>query len=326
MNPRVSVLVPSFNHGRFLRACLEAVGAQTFRDWEIVLVDDGSADDSMEIAREFESERIRVFENESNVGTYGTQRRALAQARGDLIAILNSDDLWRPDKLERQVELLDRHPEASLCYTLGWTVDEEDRETRDEDVHADWPTDELQEILPLLLYENRVLASSVLFRREGLRFETSCRYSGDWVALLERSLAAPAACAAERLTLWRQHGSNTYRRSPAQALEEIRVREAIRDQSQTWFHPRLDPRAVRAGLGKNALNLAALYALFLDGGKARAVAVKAVRLHPNRQIALRRLAATFLPAKLLRKRLWPGDNTAFESRALRPEPPIEFRF
>jgi glycosyltransferase involved in cell wall biosynthesis len=150
MSPHVSIVIPSYNHAPFLRACLESVRVQTFEDWEVILVDDGSTDDSLEIARDF-GERVRIFRNERNLGTYGTQQRGLEEARGESVAILNSDDLWHPEKLASQVHLLESHPEVPYCYTLGWMVDESGAERRGEDVHADWPTEPVQEVLPRLL-------------------------------------------------------------------------------------------------------------------------------------------------------------------------------
>ena len=81
--PRVSIIVPSFNHARFLPACLGSVLSQSLTDWELHLVDDGSSDDSILIAQGYaESDpRIKVLVNEQNLGTYGTQARALELPR-----------------------------------------------------------------------------------------------------------------------------------------------------------------------------------------------------------------------------------------------------
>jgi len=311
--PTVSVLIPSYNHGRFLRACLDRIVAQTLTDWEVVLVDDGSTDDSVKIAREYGDARVRVYVNEQNLGTYGTEKRALELSTGRYVAILNSDDLWAPTKLERQVDALEATPSLPLAYTLGRMVDETERIDTVEDVHADWPREPIQEILPRLLYENRVLASSVLFRRETARFDPSLRYSGDWVALLGPANASPVACVPDDLTFWRQHTHNTYRRSEKQVREEIRVRRAILARSDGWRTPRIRDTQILEGLGRCAMNLAALEVLRGRTAEARSAALKAVRLMPDRRLALRRLAATLLPPVKARRRLWPKDETTFEN-------------
>jgi hypothetical protein len=173
------------------------------------------------------------------------------------------------------------------------------------------------------------LASGVLFRRAGLRFETTCRYSGDWVALLEEAGRGPCVCVPQRLTYWRIHGANTFTASQDQLVEEIRVREAIaRDPG--WFMPRLDPLQVRWGLAKNAMNLTALYSIFLDGS-ARMAGLAALRLHPEKRAVLKRALAAFLPLGFLRGRLWEdkldwsGIDAAAGRAAIRSQSPLELR-
>ena len=308
--PRVAIVIPSFNHARFLKACLTSIQAQTFQDWRVRLIDDGSADGSVEIARAYarEDPRFEVAVNGTNLGTYGTQQRGLDETQSPYVAIMNSDDLWAPTKLERQLESLERQPEAPFAYVLGWMVDDAGAEIRGEDVHLDWPREETQDLLPWLLYENRVLASGVLFRRAGLRFDASCRYSGDWMALLERAYTGPVACVAERLVFWRQHDRNTYRVSPRQLAEEVRVREAIEARSADWFLPRLDPRLVRRGLQRNAMNLLALRVFFHDRAGARRAGLSALRYGDDRKSALKRAASSFLSESYLRRYFWPEEK------------------
>lgn len=330
----VSIVIPSYNHARFLPDCLGSIQRQTFEDWQLVLIDDGSKDDSVEIARQYarEDPRISVHVNEQNLGTYGTEQRGLDLSESPYVAIMNSDDLWAPTKLERQLKTLAAHPQAPLCYVLGWMVDDEGREIEGEDVHLDWPTDEVQDVLPYLLYENRILASGVLFRREGLRFETTCRYSGDWVALLERAYTGPVACVPERLNFWRQHDNNTYRISPKQLLEEIRVREAIARHPKRWFLPRLDAEIVRRGLMKNEMNLFALYTYFMEPARARKAGWTAFRYGNNKKSALKRTLSSFLPADYLRKYFWGTSDQDWlkipldeVKPMLAANPPLEFR-
>jgi hypothetical protein len=208
-------------------------------------------------------------------------------------------------------------------------VDDEGHVDKSEDVHFDWPTAPRQEILPFLLYENRVLASGVLFRREGLKFETSCRYSGDWVALLDRSLHGPVACVPERLNFWRMHDNNSFRFSLNQALEEIRVREAIHREPQRWFQPRLDRNEVSRGLAMNAMNLYALYIYFHQHQRARRVALEALPHHPQKGSPIKRVIGTFLPNWVIRKYFWPireGDSIDIKAlnEGLKSNPPLNW--
>jgi len=308
--PSVSILMPSYNHARFLPDGLRSVQAQSFEDWELVIVDDGSKDESVEVARGFSSSdsRIRVYTNEQNLGTYGTEQRALTLSSGRLIAVMNSDDLWHRDKLRLQVEQLDSDPRLSLSYVLGWMIDDQGNELEGEDVHQDWPREEVQAPLPYLLYENRILASGVLFRRDTLRFETTCRYSGDWVALLEQSQKGPVGCVPQRLNFWRQHENNTYVRSVGQMVEEIRVRRAILKNPERWFLDRLPRQKVEEGLAKNAMNLFALYVYFREPAMARQAGKVAIKYHTDKKSAIKRTLSSFLPAEYIFNYFWRGAD------------------
>lgn len=310
--PRVAIIIPSYNHASFLGAAIESVLAQTFQDWTLLVLDDQSPDGSVEVAGSFDDPRIRVMVNDRNLGTYGSQQRGVELSEGEFVAILNSDDFWEPTKLAKQVALLDLHPEASACFTLGWMADAGGAILK-EDVHADWPTAEVCDLLPHLLHENRILASSVVFRRSGLSFETSCRYSGDWLALLAACARGPLVCVPERLTSWRQHGHNSYIRREPQLVEEIRVREAIARWAGTPNKPE-----TRRGSARNLINLAALLVLWGDYPRARGVAWRALCLAPSWPLTWKRFALSWLPGPAS-QRLWgqaPSARRTYEGEPL----------
>lgn len=324
--PRVSIIIPSYNHARFLPACLDSVFAQTFVDWEAILLDDGSTDASIEVARGYslQDDRLKVIVNEQNLGTYGTQQRGVELSRGEFIAILNSDDMWQPEKLATQVQTLSECPQTAYSCTLGWMCDVEGRVDKREDVHGDWPVAPISELLPFLLSENRILASSVLFRRENLAFDTSCRYSGDWVTLLRRSRLGPAALVQQRLVYWRQHDNNTYSRSPKQVLEEVRVRLSVHQVGSGWHNERVPLRDVRLGLAKNALNIQALAVLCGCPRLSLWAGLQALKLHPSRATILKRFVASLMPIRIARARLWKGETVQLPCNQLNGQAPIEF--
>jgi glycosyltransferase involved in cell wall biosynthesis len=325
MKPLVSVVVPSYNHAAFATECAESVMSQTFRDWEMVVVDDASTDNSAEVWRSFTDPRIRVEVNEKNIGTYATQNRGVSLAKGDFIAILDSDDFWAPQKLERQVEALVKNRDAPFCYCLGWRTDSSGMPDTKNDNHGDWPRKERQRLLPYLLEQNRLLASGTVFRKNNASFDESLRFSGDWVALIHASNGSDCVCVSDRLTFWRIHGQSSHKIRKDVTLEEIRVRRAILNGGKAWVDCEGDAPLILAKLGGCAYHLAALYVLWKMPSEARTAALFALRHYPDRRAALRRAAACFLPLLAARRRLWPLVEDGFLPREVRNQAPLEWQ-
>jgi glycosyltransferase involved in cell wall biosynthesis len=137
----VSIVTPFLNAGTFIREAVDSVLAQTYPHWELLLVDDGSTDESTAIAQAFAaaySRRIRYLTHDGcvNKGASASRNLAIRVARGEYVAFLDADDVYLPRKLEEQVPLLDAHPEAGMLYGgteywYGWTG-------RPEDCARDW--------------------------------------------------------------------------------------------------------------------------------------------------------------------------------------------
>ena len=115
---RVSVITPAYNASHFLEETVKSVQAQTFADWEMIIVDDCSNDGTYSLARRLAEMdgRIIILKNEKNSGVAATRNRALDVASGEYIAFLDSDDLWLPEKLEKQVAFMDKG-QYVLTYT-----------------------------------------------------------------------------------------------------------------------------------------------------------------------------------------------------------------
>ena len=114
---KISILTASFNYARFIGATIESVLAQTYRDWELIVVDDGSTDSSVEVVRGYLGDkRIRLLTHEGNRnrGLPATLRLGLSECTGEYTAFLESDDLWTPDCLEKRVKILEQFPDVAL--------------------------------------------------------------------------------------------------------------------------------------------------------------------------------------------------------------------
>jgi glycosyltransferase involved in cell wall biosynthesis len=123
--PLFSVLIANYNNGRYLMGAVESIFRQSYKNWEIVLVDDCSVDNSEEIYKVLEKDaRIRVFRNERNMGCGYTKRRCVENSRGELCGFLDPDDEILPDALQVMVETHQAHPEVSLVTSRYYFCDE----------------------------------------------------------------------------------------------------------------------------------------------------------------------------------------------------------
>lgn len=126
MNNLVSVIMPSYNTAQFLQETIDSVLAQTYQNWELIIVDDCSTDDTAIIVASIKDDRIRFYQNETNSGAAISRNKALREARGRWIAFLDSDDLWEPEKLEKQIRFMEENG-CSFSYTNYLEIDEESR-------------------------------------------------------------------------------------------------------------------------------------------------------------------------------------------------------
>lgn len=133
--PRVSVVIPLYQTERYIAEAVRSVLAQTFDDFEVVVVDDGSSDNGPTVVRCFGDKRIRLV-TQSNRGLAGARNTGIREARGAYIALLDADDRWHPDKLARHVALLDARPDVGLTYSASRFIDDDGKDLG----IAQWPS------------------------------------------------------------------------------------------------------------------------------------------------------------------------------------------
>lgn len=199
--PLVTVIMPAYNSGRYIVEAIRSVMEQTWECWELLVLDDGSRDDTCALVQALaeEDSRIRLLPNGENMGAAKTRNRGLDLAQGEFVAFLDSDDRWHPQKLERQMDRL-AETSAALCYCSYAIVDEAGETT-----HKPYTVPE-QITFRQLLKENVIGCSTVVLRRDALganRFPTDF-YHEDfvlWLRLLQQGHRA-VGCS-EILADWR---------------------------------------------------------------------------------------------------------------------------
>jgi teichuronic acid biosynthesis glycosyltransferase TuaG len=210
-NPLVSVIMPTYEGAAFVSETIESVLAQTYEPIELVVVDDASTDGTPEIAAGY-GERVRLERGRERIGPTRRRNEALSLARGELIAWLDQDDLWLPEKTDRQVEVMLARPEVGLVYTGYEAFDDETGETipwRDRDSEAEGDV-----LVPLFVRGCFVGSLTALFRREVLTRrdlhlrETDFSFGDDYYLWLALSLDWQVARIDEVLARYRRHAEN----------------------------------------------------------------------------------------------------------------------
>jgi glycosyltransferase involved in cell wall biosynthesis len=170
-SPLVSMIVLSYNHARFVLETLESVKEQTYKHTELIIVDDCSTDDSVAVIERWLAENhveCTFVRHEKNQGICSSLNQALAAATGKYLSMIASDDAWLPDKIERQVEIMERQPEdAGVLYSEALFVDECGQQLREELVAPCWRLPQKPEgrVLNALLEFNFIPGMTTLVRR-----------------------------------------------------------------------------------------------------------------------------------------------------------------
>jgi glycosyltransferase involved in cell wall biosynthesis len=234
--PRVSVIVPNFNHKKYLPERLESITAQTYQDFEIILLDDCSTDGSKEIIEAWRKHpKIgKVILNEKNSGSAFKQwQKGISEASGELIWIAESDDSCSPALLETLVGEFDREPSCVLAFCAAMLTDENgkhlDIHKYHKEIGRNLSVDGEKFARKWLLRNNYVVnASGALFRKDaamGLG-DTHIKYKGvgDWLFWTQLARKGKVSFVYKALNLFRQHGSNTTAgmKKSGEALLELR--------------------------------------------------------------------------------------------------------
>lgn len=300
--PRVSVLLTSYNHLLYLREAVESVRAQTFRDFELIILDDGSTDGSQEWIQQ-EAPDAKVFFSPSNLGTYGILNEGLAMASGEWIAVLNDDDLWKPGKLEAQLKLADAEPRLGLIGACGDFIDEAGQtiEANYGNVYQPLPP---QDAFATLILENVFITSSAMFRRDALgddtRFDDRLYGLGDhdlWLRIAEHWWCAKAE---GDWVSYRFHGAQASKREARMVEETEGLEERTYCERERLLKDRPTPE-MRLALALLCSRIGTQRMWRGDRAGSREAYRASLELDPKRKKTKLRLVLTFLPPSLFKR-------------------------
>jgi glycosyltransferase involved in cell wall biosynthesis len=207
---RVSVVMPFFNAEQFLGEALESILAQTYPHWELLLIDDGSTDGSLALARSYAArhpKRVRCLQHSEgqNRGPSASRNLGIAHALGEYVALQDADDVSAPERLGKQVAFLDSHPEVALVGSWYTEIDSAGRPGHE----IELPTDYI-DIRWALLFYSPFLHSSVMFRRAVVRdqvgfYDETLVLSEDYDLWCRIASVLPMANLPEHLVRYRLH-------------------------------------------------------------------------------------------------------------------------
>lgn len=311
----ISVIIPSYNCARYLPLAIDSALAQTLPPAEILVVDDGSTDDTRAVIRSRYGDRVRYLA-QSNAGPSAARNHGIREARGEIIGFLDADDTWFPQALSQAAQCFAAYPEVALVTADKQAIDAEGRVTE-----PSWWTRHgiagtlrqqagrpLENALPLLLRTNFVNTSLAFVRRDVLAdvglFDESIRFGEDLELWLRIARAHGLACLPEVLGQYRQHGGNVTRATEAMLKDLVRVHRKI----ASWGKAPLGAAGVDPGrlVAEALCNLGYWYFHAGRYADARQQLWQSLATHPTGR-ALKYALASLLPSALLgRLRQDPG--------------------
>lgn len=219
----VSVVIPTYNSAHYLAAAMDSVIAQTFRDFEVLVIDDGSDDETEMVMRRYGAP-VRFF-RQRNSGVAVARNRGIEESRGRYVAFLDADDTWLPEKLEQQLKSLKKAPGAEACYSARILVDDALRPLKL--LRSERRGGTLEDLLCLgnvVGSPTAVVASRGLLRETG-GFDPEMSQCADWDMWVRLAALTEFVNVNEPLATYRQHGANMSLNVPLLERDSLRVLE-----------------------------------------------------------------------------------------------------
>lgn len=250
--PLVSIVIPAYNHAAYVAETIDSVLRQTYPNWELIIIDDGSTDDTSAIIRRYVDPRIRAFP-QRNSGLSATLNRGVSLARGKYFAFLPSDDVYEPEKLAVQVAALEAHPAVGIVFSRQTVIDAQGQPSADQQVQ-DWfavPFQTKEEIFPALFERDFLSTPTHLLRMECFarvgRFDESLVTAQDYDLWLRILKYYDIKLLPQSLVRMRWHGGNQTHVATSQTEQERAtvLLKAFRSLALDDIFPSLRGKSVR---------------------------------------------------------------------------------
>jgi glycosyltransferase involved in cell wall biosynthesis len=307
--PTISVIIPAYNAERTILQTIESVQKQTFKDLEIIVINDGSSDRTLELLETIQDKRLKIY-SYPNGGLPTARNRGISCATGDYLSFLDADDLWTEDKLEKQLSALEQNPEAGVAYS--WIICMiESPDNPDYICFA--PGKKVTftgNIYPELLLENFIgNGSNILVRREAIEsvgeFEPTLKSCEDWDYYLRLAAKWHFVLVPESQIIYRKTAGTMTSKAHIMEAEGLRVLKRAYQTTSVNLQQQKNKSLANFYRYCGGLYLTSSYS-FKDLARARERFWQAIRLYPpilfekNTQILLvKLLLKQILPANLI---------------------------
>jgi len=242
---KVTIVLPIYNGEKYLAETIDSVLNQTFSDFELLVIDDASTDASAQIVQSYTDDRIRYIKNEINLGPVASPQKAMDRCETMYIARIDQDDIWLPEKLEKQIKILDEHPGIGICGTsVEWFGDRTG-------IHI-FP-ERNDELKAWFLFGCCMSHPSVVFRRSfltetGIRYTNEYRYADDykmWIDCIDHTQIYNIP---EPLVRYRQHDEQIC--APKNQEKQLLVKNKVRKELILRIQPNLSEKEIEFHIEK----------------------------------------------------------------------------
>lgn len=310
----VSVIMPCYNGAQTVEESINSVLHQSYPHYKLYVVDDGSIDDTPKILSRLAQENPGKiwWQTQANQGQTAAKNVALSMAKGTKIALLDSDDLWHPTKLEKQLQVFEKYPDVGICYTNGAYIDEQGKKKGE--IGIDKEID--GHCLNRLMMGNAIVASSVVFKKELIQqvgcFDTHLSACENWELWVRMSRVCTLKALDDELIYYRRHQNNmslNFEKLKANRLKVIEKNNLLyRD-----VFPQMD-KLTKTARFKAYRFFGENYLWHLDMPKARKDLIKAMMIRPTDLSIYPLLLKTCLGKTLIQRlRNIRGGNLARQS-------------
>ncbi len=201
--PCVSVVIPAYNGAKTITETIQSILSQTFTDFELIVINDGSTDDTVDVVRQIDDPRITILSFE-NGGLPEARNRGIRNSSSEFITFIDADDLWTPDKLEDQVNALRNYPDAGVAYSWTAFIDESSQF-----LYAGEPFPHYGNVYPKLLIKNFIASGSNIMIRKSVidqvgEYDATLKSAEDWDYNLRLAACQPFARVAKYQVLYRK--------------------------------------------------------------------------------------------------------------------------